>query len=123
MKVTRVAHVSINVESALADTRRFYREVLGLEDRPRPEMRVAGHWLGLGEAELHLVDAPCTGSGIDPTGPHFCVYVEDLGAAIDELEERGVEYVRGAQGDVVQIWVVDPAGSTVELQQETSPST
>ena len=122
MKVTRVAHISVNVEAALAETRHFYTEVLGLEDRPRPEMRVAGHWFGLGESELHLVDARCAGSGIDPTGPHFCVYVDDLGAAIAELEERGVEYVRGAQGEVVQIWVVDPAGSTVELQQETSTS-
>ncbi len=119
MKVTRVAHISVNVEARLAEVRDFYTEVLGLEDRARPEIPgVAGHWFGVGASELHLVDAPCTGSGIDPTGPHFCVYVDDLDAAVAELEVQGVNYFRGAQGDVAQIWVVDPAGNTVELQQE-----
>jgi catechol-2,3-dioxygenase len=26
--------------------------------------------------------------------------------------------VRGAQGTVVQIWFVDPAGNTIEIQQD-----
>ena len=121
MKVTRVGHVSVNVEGDLDATRRFYAEVLGLGDVPRPEIPgVGGHWHALGDTELHLVDAPSRGSAIDPTGPHFCVLVEDLGAAITELEAAGIEYLRGAQGPVVQIWIVDPAGNTVELQQDRS---
>ena len=119
MKVTRVAHVSVNVEAHLDDTRAFYRDVLGLGDVPRPDIaRVAGHWHSLGGAELHLVDAPHAGHGIDPTGPHFCVFVEDLDAAIRELDARGIEQYRTAQGTVAQIFIVDPAGNTIELQQE-----
>lgn len=30
----------------------------------------------------------------------------------------GMANVRGAQGSMVQIWVADPAGNTVELQQD-----
>lgn len=123
MNVTRVAHVSVNVEGSLDATRAFYRDILGLGDRARPEIPgVGGHWHGLGSdgVELHLVDAPCAGAGIDPTGPHFCVFVDDLDAAIAELDAEGVEHVRGAQGDVVQIWITDPAGNTVELQQDRS---
>jgi len=119
MKVTRIAHVSVNVEANLDDTRHFYRDVFGLGDVARPDIPgVAGHWHAIGDAELHLVDAPHAGHGIDPTGPHFCVYVEDLDAAIRELDAAGIELLRGAQGDVVQIWIVDPAGNTIELQQD-----
>jgi catechol 2,3-dioxygenase-like lactoylglutathione lyase family enzyme len=115
--------VSLNVQGGLDETRRFYADVLGLGDRARPEIPgVGGHWHALGDAELHLVDADCRGAGIDPTGPHFCVFVEDLDGAIDELEARGIEYVRGAQGDVVQIWIADPTGHTVELQQDRASS-
>jgi len=67
---------------------------------------------------VHLVGAPPRGTEIDPTGPHFCVGVEDLDAAIAELDAANVAYLRGAQGPVVQIWVRDPAGNTVELQQD-----
>lgn len=119
MKVTRVAHVSVNVETNLDDTRRFYRDVLGLGDVPRPDIPgVGGHWHSIGDTQLHLVDAAHVGHGIDPTGPHFCVYVEDLDEAIRELDAAGIEHVRGAQGDVVQIWIVDPSDNTIELQQD-----
>lgn len=118
MRVTKVGHVSVNVEGDLDATRQFYADVFGLGDAERPEIPgVGGHWHTLGDTQLHLVDAPSRGTDIDPTGPHFCVFVDDLDAAIAELDERGIRYLRGAQGDVVQIWVVDPAGNTVELQQ------
>ncbi len=81
---------------------------------------MAGHWHGVGDQQLHLVDAPPLGAGIDPIGHHFCVCVEDLDAAVAELEQRGIEYRRAVQGEgTVQIWILDPAGNTVELQQET----
>ena len=119
MRVTRVGHVSVNVEGSLDETRRFYADVLGLGDVPRPDIPgVAGHWHGIEDVELHLVDAPAAGRGIDPTGPHFCVYVDDLDGAIRELDDRGIPHVDGAQGEVIQIWITDPAGNTVELQQE-----
>jgi catechol 2,3-dioxygenase-like lactoylglutathione lyase family enzyme len=60
------------------------------------------------------------GHPIDTTGHHYCVAVDDLDTAIAELEARGIEYVRAVQGEnTVQIWIADPAGNTIELQQET----
>jgi glyoxylase I family protein len=119
MKVTRVLHVSVNVENVLDPAREFYGRLFGLETKPRPEIPgIAGHWFAVGGAELHLVDAPATNATIRPAGNHFCVAVEDLDAAIAELEKEGVEYVRGAQGAVVQIWFADPAGNTIEIQQD-----
>jgi catechol 2,3-dioxygenase-like lactoylglutathione lyase family enzyme len=123
MKVTRFHHVSVNSNSTpLEPMVAFYRDVLGLGDKTRPEIPgVDGHWHAVGDQELHLVDSPPTGSTIDPTGHHYCVAVESLDEAIAELEARGIEYTRATQGEgTVQIWIADPAGNTVELQQDTA---
>ncbi len=122
MKVTRFHHVSINTsETSLDDVAAFYRDVLGLNDKARPDIPgVPGHWHLVGDQELHLVGAPPRGTPIDSTGHHYCVAVDDLDAAVAELEDRGIEYQRAVQGaGTVQIWISDPAGNTIELQQET----
>jgi catechol 2,3-dioxygenase-like lactoylglutathione lyase family enzyme len=122
MKVTRFHHVSVNSNSAPLDAMvDFYRDVLGLGDKTRPEIPgVPGHWHVVGDQELHLVGAPPRGTPIDSTGHHYCVAVTDLDAAIAELEERGIEYQRAVQGaGTVQIWIADPAGNTIELQQDS----
>ena len=120
MKVTRILHASINVQGSLDATRGFYADRLELGAAARPDIPgVAGHWFRIGDAQLHLVDAPSRGApAIDPTGPHLCLGVEDLDAAVAELEDGGIPYERARQGDVVQIWIVDPSGFTVELQQD-----
>lgn len=120
MKVTRLLHVSLNTRGALEPTRAFYADLLGLPEATRPWIDgVAGRWLAVGEGQLHLVDAPSAGGGVDPVGPHFCLGVEDVEAAVAELDEAGVPYVRGMQGEgVVQVWFQDPSGATVELQED-----
>jgi catechol 2,3-dioxygenase-like lactoylglutathione lyase family enzyme len=125
VKVTRFHHVSVNANGAsLDEIAAFYRDVLGLTDKPRPDIPgVPGHWHAVGDQELHLVGAPPQGTPIDSTGHHYCVAVADLDAAVAELDERGIEYQRAVQGaGTVQIWISDPAGNTIELQQETRPS-
>lgn len=122
MKVTRFHHVSVNTNGApLDELSAFYQDVLGLTSKPRPDIPgVPGRWHAVAEQELHLVGAAPRGTPIDPTGHHFCVVVDDLDAAVAELEERGIAYERAVQGEsTVQIWIRDPAGNTIELQQET----
>jgi len=120
MKLTRILHASVNVEGRLDPTRDFYAQLFQMQHAPRPEIPgVAGQWFTIGDAQLHLVDAPHRGAPhIDPTGPHVCFGVEDLEGAVRELEEQSVPYLRGNQGEVVQIWVTDPSGFTIELQQD-----
>lgn len=125
MKVLRFHHVSVNAnDTSLAEMTTFYRDVLGLGDKERPEIPgVPGHWHVVGDLELHLVGAPPSNEAIDTTGHHYCVTVADLDGAIAELEAGGIEYVRAVQGaGTVQIWIADPAGNTIELQQETRPA-
>jgi catechol 2,3-dioxygenase-like lactoylglutathione lyase family enzyme len=122
MKVTRFHHVSVNSNGTpLEDMVAFYHDVLCLEDKPRPEIPgVPGHWHTVGDQELHLVGTAPQGTRIDATGHHYCVGVADLDAAIAELESSGIEYQRAVQGEnTVQIWINDPAGNTLELQQDT----
>lgn len=121
MKVTRFHHVSVNANDALlADMVSFYRDLFGLDSKERPEIPgIPGHWFGVSDQELHVVGAPPQGTEIDTTGNHFCVAVEDIDKAIAELEDQKIPYERAVQGaGTVQIWISDPAGNTIELQQD-----
>jgi catechol 2,3-dioxygenase-like lactoylglutathione lyase family enzyme len=126
VKVTRILHAAVNVSGTLEEADRFYADVLGMSRAARPEIPgVGGSWYGAGDGQVHLVDAPMAGGGIDPVGPHFCLAVDDIHAALAELDERGIPTVHATQGGapgepgaVVQVWFTDPAGNTVELQQD-----
>jgi catechol 2,3-dioxygenase-like lactoylglutathione lyase family enzyme len=118
MKVVRVQHVSVNCDGQLEETRSFYADLFETTELQRPVIPgIGGSWLALGDAQLHLVDAPPIGTPIDRAGDHWCVEVTDLDAARAELEHRGIPYDEGAQGPVVQLWINDPCGRTIELQQ------
>lgn len=124
MKVTRVLHASVNVSGKLDAAGEWYRRVLGLDGTWRPEIEgVPGAWFTADAVQIHLVGAPERAAGtIDPSAHHVCFGVEDLGAAVAELEAAGVRYVRGSQDHhgvtVAQVFVVDPAGNVVELQED-----
>lgn len=121
MRVTRFHHVSVNCHAApLDEVAAFYGDLFDLSDAPRPDIPgVPGVWKGVGDLQLHLVGAAPRGTPIDSTGNHYCFAVDDLDAAIAELEARGIEYAREVQGaSTVQIWINDPAGNTIELQQD-----
>jgi catechol 2,3-dioxygenase-like lactoylglutathione lyase family enzyme len=120
MKVTRFGHASVNVATHLDQCHRFYRDVLGLATTPRnaSASMIPGHWFVAGDAQVHLIDVPCDGAPRNPVGPHFAVLVEDIAAAIAELEAGGVPYNRIGEGRDAQVWVADPAGNTIELAQD-----
>lgn len=115
MKVTRIHHASVNTHGASLDTvRRFYADVLGLPLAPRPDLGVDGAWYEAGAGQVHVIDAPAPGAGIDPIGNHYCLAVDDLDAAVAELDRAGVEFFRA--GD--QVFLTDPGGNTIELQHD-----
>jgi catechol 2,3-dioxygenase-like lactoylglutathione lyase family enzyme len=126
MKITRLLHASVNVSGDLEGTRDWYARTLGLESTWRPEIPgVPGAWFAVDAVQLHLVGAPERGDGrIDPSAHHVCFAVDDLVAAVAELEAGGIPYVRGSQDqrgvEVAQVFVTDPVGNVVELQQDHS---
>jgi len=44
--------------------------------------------------------------------------VDDIGAAVTELETLGLEPVSATSQGVLQVWFCDPAGNTIELQED-----
>ncbi|HUF85688.1 MAG TPA: VOC family protein [Acidimicrobiia bacterium] len=119
MKVTRIHHASVSTAGRHEDAQRFYTDVLGLPLAPRPDLGVDGSWLQAGpKSQVHLIDAEPAGTGIDPIGHHYCLAVDDLDAAVADLEEAGVEYFRIGEGAGAQVFVTDPAGNTIEFQQD-----
>ena len=99
----------------------FYGDCFGLGDEPRPEIPgVPGALAGRRRPASSTSSARRrAGTPIDSTGNHYCVAVDDLDAAIAELEAHGhrVQARRAGRVDV-QIWITDPAGNTIELQQD-----
>jgi catechol 2,3-dioxygenase-like lactoylglutathione lyase family enzyme len=125
VKITGVLHASVNVTGTLDAASEWYRQVLGLETTWRPQIEgVPGVWFAVDDvAQIHLVGAPERADrSIDPSAHHVCLGVEDLAAAVAELDVGGVPYIRGAQDQngvvVAQIFVTDPAGNVVELQED-----
>lgn len=128
MKLTRMDHSALIVRD-LAATRRFYGEVLGMEEIPRPSsFKFGGCWFRGPSFELHFIleqDTTAKAGWLD-AGPggraglahHLAFAVEDLDAAMKELEARGIPLAAGPfqRGDgVVQIYVDDPDGHFIEL--------
>jgi len=126
VKATMINHVAINVTD-VDKSREFYEKVIGLKKIPRPKISIPGEWYGIGENAIHLIGGQ-RHAGIDPTGPHIAVEVEDFEATKAALDEMGVPYFDGGQmlaklppeakkmvGQ--QVWVQVPDGNVIELRQ------
>lgn len=120
MKFRRVHHVSINVTDVEASVA-FYRDVLELEPLARPAFGFAGAWFGLGEQQLHLIEAP---GFVAPVGQHFALFVDDIDATIGVLTDRGVTVSQPSEiaGVCRQAFFADPTGNSIELNQPISPA-
>ena len=109
--------MSVNARD-LRESVDFYVDLLGAELIATPNFGLPVQWLALGRTQLHLFERD-----IEPTSHHH------LGITVDDLEpvfraaERRDAFDRKAfgnhlvelPGDVVQLYVRDPAGNLVEL--------
>jgi catechol 2,3-dioxygenase-like lactoylglutathione lyase family enzyme len=113
MKPAGVHHVAICVtdaEAALA----FYRDVLGMEQLPRPDLG-PGYWLDAGGQQVHLMQSDTP----PPAANHFAIRVDDIEAAVADLSAQGVTAHRipHIEGAGQQAFLHDPFGNFVELNQ------
>lgn len=119
MKIVRAHHVSFAVAD-LARSRRFYGELLGLAEIPRPPLGIAGAWFAAGEGEIHLIERPAGAAlgepppRVTPLANHTALQIEDYDAAVAALRAAGLEVVEAGR-DRGQLWVGDPDGNVIEL--------
>lgn len=115
MKILRIDHVQLAIPpGGEAAARRFYGEVLGLVEVPKPEdMRArGGMWF---EGGIHL--------GIEPDmrpsqKMHPALVVEDLAAVRDRLVAAGCEWRDAADlPGVRRGHTKDPFGNRIELTE------
>jgi catechol 2,3-dioxygenase-like lactoylglutathione lyase family enzyme len=115
----QINHVSINAHNLQASVE-FYVELLEAEPIATPNFGLPVQWLALGDTQLHLFERM-----LEPTSHHhFGITVDDLERAYRVADRRGA-FDRAAfgnhlvllPGDVVQLYLRDPAGNLIELDQ------
>jgi catechol 2,3-dioxygenase-like lactoylglutathione lyase family enzyme len=117
---SRINHVSINARD-LQQSVDFYVDLLGAELIPTPNFGIPVQWLALDRTQLHLFE-----KDLQPTSHHHLgITVDDLEPAYRAAERRGAfdreafgNHLVELPGDLVQLYVRDPAGNLVELDQD-----
>ena len=115
----QINHVSVNARDLRASVE-FYVDLLEAELIATPNFGLPVQWLALGETQLHLFER-----ALEPTSHHhFGVTVDDLERAYRVADRRGAfdhvsfgNHLVLLPGDVVQLYLRDPAGNLVELDQ------
>jgi catechol 2,3-dioxygenase-like lactoylglutathione lyase family enzyme len=117
MKPAGIHHVAICVRD-LDESIRFYTDALGFTVAPRPDsLGMDGAWLDAAGQQVHLMVSE---SPDLPRGNHFAVRVDDLHAAVEDLNARGIEpFVLDPPipGAGRQAFLNDPTGNSIELNQ------
>ncbi|MEI9412358.1 VOC family protein [Mesorhizobium salmacidum] len=126
IKVKQLAHVCIFAND-LEETRRFYRDVLGMKIQFNflRDGAVSGFYLNCGgrsHVEVFQKDGACF-SETDQIN-HFCLEVENIDAAIAHITSMDVDVTakKLACDDTYQAWLRDPNGVKIELFEYTGKS-
>lgn len=120
--VLAIDHVQIGVpRAAEAEAKRFYGEVLGLPEVPKPE-RLRGRggaWYQVGAVQLHVSVEDLDASATRASRRHVCFRVSDLAAAERAARAGGLEVIPDDQPvpEWRRFYLRDPGGNRVEVAQ------
>jgi catechol 2,3-dioxygenase-like lactoylglutathione lyase family enzyme len=132
--ITGLLHVAIKTND-LDRTIRFYRDVIGLAEAPRPAFGYPGAWLAVptpgGEALIHIyAGGPAMGAtGHAPSGTgavdHVSLTARGYGAFRERFRAHGLpfrEFVVPGKA-LWQLFVFDPSGVQLELTFDAAAET
>jgi catechol 2,3-dioxygenase-like lactoylglutathione lyase family enzyme len=119
--VAGISHVGISV-SDLVEARRFYVDVMGLTELPRPDFGVPGAWFRVGDLQLHVLEVPEV-APVGPGLPHLALHVatDDLPSTVDALVAGGAGLLSPPRTrddfgvTITAAFVTDPDGNVIEL--------
>lgn len=129
LAIESIHHVSLPV-SDLERAKRFYTEVLGLEEVPRPSFKFPGAWYQVGDRRLHLIvgEHSTFRSGATPDSHdiHFAIRVASYRQAIDHLASKGYrpdaeEQLKTTKQNPTgtagfpQVYLLDPDRNVIEI--------
>lgn len=121
--VRGIDHINLRAPSELIERlRRFYIDIVGLHEGPRPSFRSGsrGYWLYAGEQPVMHLSVGVEGNAqAQPTGwfNHVAFACNDLDATRARLDAAGQPYLIDVVDELnqVQLFLHDPAGTGVEL--------
>lgn len=126
IRATSFDHITI-ICADLEATRRFYVDVLGLKQAPRPAFTFPGMWFQLANVQIHATQespeagqAGCgdRGNKMASRGHHFAFAVDDVTKALEIVQLHGVRIASAMQqrpDGFKQVYLYDPDGHVVEL--------
>ena len=117
-RVTGLDHVQVAAPAGCeSDARRFYGELLGMEEIEKPpELRARGGvWFRCGGQQLHV--------GVDPDfaparKAHPALAVAELDALLEGLARAGAPLTRDGE----RVYTADPWGNRIELVDAATSS-
>jgi glyoxylase I family protein len=133
MEITALHHIALTVTD-IERSRTFYREILAIEEIPRPPFDFPGAWFQLGDSQqVHLIvhsRATFRQKPLDTRDVHFAVRVPGFHAAVEYLRAKG--YREDADPDdphcmivqphpitgYPQIYICDPDRHVIEINSE-----
>lgn len=122
MPVAGLNHFNLRAPRTLLDElRRFYVEVIGLQEGPRPPFRSHGYWLYAQDRDiLHLTEAQADetrATHVATTLDHVAFTCIDPQAMQARLQRHGIAYLTDGVPLTAQqqIFLRDPAGNGIEL--------
>jgi glyoxylase I family protein len=118
--ITGCHHMAICVHD-IDEARRFYGEILSLEEIERPPeiaTRFRSAWYRIGPSELHVVEYPAFHPLDSALAPHIAVVTNDFEALTAQIADRGGQFRFGpgpGPDGVARAIIHDPTGNALEI--------
>lgn len=123
IQVRSIDHITIVVRD-LAATRRFYVDLLGMQEVARPPFSFVGQWFQAGPTLIHTIleyegsGRAGTGAEKNTRGHHFAFLVDDARLAQERLVAAEVPIaspLKERPDGALQVFIRDPDGHLIEI--------